>query len=139
MYIHKTYITINFFVYRLKYPVVFIVYITVTLQVNGKCSYVYTNMVHKINNNFIVFFLLLPTILGSNDLLCSDSNLIVAMNDPSTFCQMQGLIMHNMYLATYKHIIIYRTAQILTGENIDEFDEFPAIRQYFPYQNFPFS
>ena len=33
----------------------------------------------------------------------------------------------------------YRTAQILTGENIDEFDEFPAIRQYFPYQNFPFS
>ena len=27
----------------------------------------------------------------------------------------------------------------LTGENIDEFDEFPAIRQYFPYQHFPFS
>ena len=25
-------------------------------------------------------------------------------------------------------------AQILTGENIDEFDEFPTIRQYFPYQ-----
>ena len=25
------------------------------------------------------------------------------------------------------------------GENIDEFDEFPAIRQYFPYQNFTFS
>ena len=31
-------------------------------------------------------------------------------------------------------LINYRTAQ-----NIDEFDEFPAIRQYFPYQNFPFS
>ena len=29
--------------------------------------------------------------------------------------------------------------KILTGENIDKFDEFPAIRQYFPYQNFPFS
>ena len=29
--------------------------------------------------------------------------------------------------------------KILTGENIDEFDEFPAIRQYFPYQNFLFS
>ena len=29
--------------------------------------------------------------------------------------------------------------KFLTGENIDEFDEFPAIRQYFPYQNFPFS
>ena len=29
--------------------------------------------------------------------------------------------------------------EFLTGENIDEFDEFPAIRQYFPYQNFPFS
>ena len=26
--------------------------------------------------------------------------------------------------------------KILTGENIDEFDEFPAIRQYFPYQIF---
>ena len=26
--------------------------------------------------------------------------------------------------------------KFLTGENIDEF---PAIRQYFPYQNFPFS
>ena len=23
--------------------------------------------------------------------------------------------------------------------NIDEFDKFPTIRQYFPYQNFPFS
>ena len=29
--------------------------------------------------------------------------------------------------------------KFLTGENIDEFDEFSAIRQYFPYQNFPFS
>ena len=29
--------------------------------------------------------------------------------------------------------------KILMGENIDEFDKFPAIRQYFPYQNFPFS
>ena len=26
--------------------------------------------------------------------------------------------------------------KILARENIDEFDEFPAIRQYFPYQNF---
>ena len=26
--------------------------------------------------------------------------------------------------------------KFLTGENIDEFDEFPAIHQYFPYQNF---
>ena len=33
----------------------------------------------------------------------------------------------------------YLTAQNFNGENIDEFDEFPAIRQYFPYQNFPFS
>ena len=33
----------------------------------------------------------------------------------------------------------YRMAQNFDGENIDEFDEFPAIRQYFSYQNFPFS
>ena len=26
--------------------------------------------------------------------------------------------------------------KFLTRENIDEFDKFPAIRQYFPYQNF---
>ena len=29
--------------------------------------------------------------------------------------------------------------QNFDGENIDKFDEFPAIRQYFPIQNFPFS
>ena len=28
--------------------------------------------------------------------------------------------------------------KFLAVENIDEFDEFLAIRQYFPYQNFPF-
>ena len=32
--------------------------------------------------------------------------------------------------------IKYRMVQNL---NIDKFDEFSAIRQYFPYQNFPFS
>ena len=35
------------------------------------------------------------------------------------------------HLSTVQH-------KILTGENIDEFDEFLAICQYFPYQNFPF-
>ena len=30
-------------------------------------------------------------------------------------------------------------AQNFDGGNIDEFDEFPIIRQYFPYQNFTFS
>ena len=30
-------------------------------------------------------------------------------------------------------------AQNFDGENIDEFDEFPAIYQYFPYHNFPFN
>ena len=29
--------------------------------------------------------------------------------------------------------------KILMGENIDEFDKFPGIHQYFPHQNFPFS
>ena len=33
----------------------------------------------------------------------------------------------------------YCTAQNFDGGNIDEFDEFPAICQYFHYQNFPFS
>ena len=30
-------------------------------------------------------------------------------------------------------------AQNFDEGNIDEFDKFPAIRQYFPYQIFPFS
>ena len=34
---------------------------------------------------------------------------------------------------------VYRTAQNFDRGNTDEFDEFPAIRQYFLYQNFPFS
>ena len=34
---------------------------------------------------------------------------------------------------------MYHMVQNFNGENIDEFDEFPAIRQYFPYQNLPFS
>ena len=34
------------------------------------------------------------------------------------------------------HLTIYRTAQNFDG---GKFDEFPAIRQYFPYQNFLFS
>ena len=37
-----------------------------------------------------------------------------------------------MYLCTVWH-------KILMGENIDKFDKFPTIRQYFPYQNFTFS
>ena len=37
--------------------------------------------------------------------------------------------------ATYPTAYTVRR-KFLTGENIDEFDEFPAIRQYFPYQIF---
>ena len=33
----------------------------------------------------------------------------------------------------------YHMVQNFDGENIDGFDEFPTIRQYFPYQNFTFS
>ena len=44
---------------------------------------------------------------------------------------------------TYIHTCIatytYRMAQNFDGENIDEFDEFSTICQYFPYQNFTFS
>ena len=35
--------------------------------------------------------------------------------------------------------IITVQRKTLMVENIDEFDEFPVIRQYFPYQNFPFN
>ena len=40
----------------------------------------------------------------------------------------------NINFAIYRANTVRR--KFLTGENIDEF---PAIRQYFPYQNFPFS
>ena len=39
-------------------------------------------------------------------------------------------------IVNYLHTV---RRKFLTGENIDKFDEFPAICQYFPYQNFPFS
>ena len=32
----------------------------------------------------------------------------------------------------------YCMAQNFAGENIDEFDDFPVIYKYFPYQNFLF-
>ena len=49
------------------------------------------------------------------------------------WCDLNGMV------STVNNIIIVMNAvrcKILTGENIDEFDEFPAIRQYFPYQIF---
>ena len=49
-----------------------------------------------------------------------------------------------MFIITYKEANQLQSSctiwrKILTGENIDEFDKFPTIRQYFPYQNFTFS
>ena len=44
------------------------------------------------------------------------------------------IVVNNTYYVV--HTVRHK---ILTGENIDEFDEFPAIRQYFPYQNFLFN
>ena len=41
-----------------------------------------------------------------------------------------------MYVCMYV-CIVWR--KILMGENIDEFDKFPTIRQYIHYQNFTFS
>ena len=38
-----------------------------------------------------------------------------------------------------KRSAIYRMVQNFDRRNIDEFDKFSAIRQYFSYQNFPFS
>ena len=43
------------------------------------------------------------------------------------------------YVDSYCEEVATVRRKILTVENIDEFDEFSAIRQYFPYQNFPFS
>ena len=37
---------------------------------------------------------------------------------------------------TYIHTVITIWRKFLTVENIDEFDEFPAIRQYFPIKIF---
>ena len=42
-------------------------------------------------------------------------------------------------LWSYEFTVCIVRRKILTVENIDEFDKFSAIRQYFPYQNFPFS
>ena len=46
-----------------------------------------------------------------------------------------------VWICTNHECVCLDSAQhkILTGENIDEFEEFSEIRQYFPYRNFPFS
>ena len=54
-----------------------------------------------------------------------------------------GIIENNSYRNNVEdvriHIMyVYCMEKILMGESIDEFDEFSAIRQYFPYQNFSF-
>ena len=37
-----------------------------------------------------MFFFVLPLIFGRDKFLCSDSNLIVALENPSRYCQAQG-------------------------------------------------
>ena len=69
-------------------------------------------------------------IVSSNPIIhCGElfSGVIVVLNAPFSY-QLRGYDSKGT---------VWR--KILTGENIDEFDEFPAIRQYFPYQNFSFS
>ena len=57
------------------------------------------------------FFVLLPTVLGSNDLLCSDSNLFVTVDNPSTFCQIQGLyVFRNGCMLLHVHMYVHMYA-----------------------------
>ena len=56
-----------------------------------------------------------------------DEKLVAKVAD---FCLCRDVYVDNFY----KMNTVWR--KFLTVENIDEF---PAIRQYFPYQNFPFS
>ena len=44
-----------------------------------------------------------------------------------------------MLVVANKHGFGTKWRKIMTGGNIDEFDEFPTIHQYFPYQKFTFS
>ena len=45
------------------------------------------------------------------------------------------LIIHT-YTILIIHTYVYRTAQFLTGGNIDEFDKFLVIRQILPFEFF---
>ena len=46
-----------------------------------------------------------------------------------------------VYPSTNFRVLLQNTVwcKILIGENVDEFNKFPAIREYFSYQNFLFS
>ena len=44
----------------------------------------------KSPNFFIVTFLVIPLIFGREELLCSDSNAIEALQTPTSYCQAQG-------------------------------------------------
>ena len=69
------------------------------------------------------------TVLAKTHLVCTKTE----------FNFIAAIYRYTQYLSipSVSSVTIWR--KILMGENIDEFDEFPAIRQYFPNQNFPFS
>ena len=51
----------------------------------------------------------------------------------------EKLFIHGLKVMKRVSYVCTVQCKILTGENIDEFDEFPTIHQYFSYQSFPFS
>ena len=67
---------------------------------------------------------------------------VVSLSGNASTHLVKRSVITSKYLLTFVDVGIGPTTvwrKILTRENIDEFDEFPAIRQYFPYQNFLFS
>ena len=63
----------------------------------------------------------------------------------STYICMYKVYVANTYIYMYEyvidelHSIDKRIRHVCIQYRMAQFDEFPVIRQYFPYQNFPFS
>ena len=55
--------------------------------------------------NLVVTFYVLPLIFGRTNFLCSDSNLIEALENPSGYCQAQGESMHSVVYRSYAMVV----------------------------------
>ena len=58
---------------------------------------------------------MLPYIFGSDDLLCSDPNLIVSTTRPTTFCQIQGIHRFRYILITYITALVHLGLAVQAG------------------------
>ena len=84
------------FAYRFTFPLIFVVYNTISTSITGKFCLLFSVTRFILTDFIIGFFLVLPYIVGIDSLLCAHPSLIVANAKPTDFCKVQGtMYIHN--------------------------------------------